>query len=72
MGNKKKLKFTAYALSAIGTALYLYGYFADGSAALISWPEWASEYVPNLQAELGLAISFIALIPLFAAKPQEE
>lgn len=71
MSSEKKLKTIAYVLSAIGTALYLYGYFAEGTSALINWPAWASEYVPNVEAELGLVISFIALIPLFAAKPED-
>ncbi len=65
----RQLKILGWVVSLVGTALYLYGYFSDGGAALINWPvylpDWAVEFVPNWQAELGFALSIVGSIPLY-------
>ena len=38
-------------------------------AVVLDWagttPWWIAEFVPNLEAELGLALSFLALVPIY-------
>jgi hypothetical protein len=50
-------------LSLFGTAVWLYGYLATGTPPLINWrahtPWWIANYLPNLQAEIGMAIMCI-------------
>mgnify|MGYP006919340014 CR=1 FL=1 len=63
------LKTIGWVLSIIGGAMYMYGYFADGGAALVDWPlylpEWAVQFIPNWQAEAGLVVSVIGAVPLY-------
>jgi hypothetical protein len=44
----------------VGLALWSYGYFVGGHSALIDWhqhvPFWIADYLPNIEAELGMAI----------------
>lgn len=63
------IKPIGWIVSIIGMGLWLYGYFAEGGASVIDWPQyipaWAADFVPNWQAELGFAISLIGMIPLY-------
>jgi len=65
----RRLKAVGWVLSIIGAALYCYGYFAVGGAALINWPlylpDWAIQFLPNWQAEAGFALSIIGAIPIY-------
>jgi hypothetical protein len=51
-----------WAIYAVGFAIWLFGYLSAGHAALFDWkaatPWWISSFVPNLEAELGLALMF--------------
>jgi hypothetical protein len=58
-------------ICALGAALWLYGYFVTGHPALLDWasfsPHWIYAYIPNLEAEIGLAAcvagSVLAIMP---------
>jgi len=49
--------------------LCVYGYFIDGNAVFINWPrylpDWAAEYIPNREVEIGYAMSMIGMIPIY-------
>jgi hypothetical protein len=50
-----------------GFAIWLFGYLSAGHAPLFDWdaatPWWISSFVPNFEAELGLALTFASMIP---------
>ena len=58
-----------YALSIVGLALWSYGYFIGGHAALIDWnrhvPSWIADYLPNIEAELGMIIMCIGTVFIY-------
>ena len=64
-----RLKAIGWIISILGTALYLYGYFADGGTPVINWPlylpEWAAAFVPTWEAELGFALSIVGSLPIY-------
>jgi hypothetical protein len=45
-----------------------FGYLSTGHAAAFDWnvaaPSWISSFVPNLEAEFGLALMFASMIPI--------
>jgi hypothetical protein len=51
------------------TAGLLFGYLSAGHAAEFDWdviaPSWISSFVPNLEAEFGLALMFTSMIPIY-------
>jgi hypothetical protein len=58
-------RFTQQALRFGFSAIYL----SAGHAPLFDWkvatPWWISSFVPNLEAELGLALMFASVIPIY-------
>ncbi len=64
-----RLTAIGWTVSVIGTALYAYGYFVTGNASMVDWsqylPKWGVEFVPNVEAELGFALSIIGSIPIY-------
>jgi hypothetical protein len=73
MGTRSSLKKTAksvgWVIYAVGFAIWLFGYLSAGHAPLFDWeaatPWWISSFVPNLEAELGLALMFASMIPIY-------
>jgi hypothetical protein len=55
-------KSIGWAIYAAGFAIWLFGYLSAGHAPLFDWKAatawWISSFVPNLEAELGLALMF--------------
>ena len=53
----------------IGTALWLYGFFAIGHSTLIDWnahtPRWIAEFLPNMESELGMGLVLIGMMPAY-------
>jgi len=51
----------------IGFAIWLYGYLSEGTKSIIDWvattPAWVSDYLPNLEAEIGMLIMCLGMIP---------
>ena len=47
----------------------VFGYLSAGHASAFDWdvatPSWISSFVPNLEAELGLALMFASMIPIY-------
>jgi hypothetical protein len=64
MANPKSIGWAIY---AAGFVIWLFGYVSTGHAAAFDWdaatPWWISSFIPNLEAELGLALSFASMIP---------
>src|SRR5262249_18103887 len=64
IANAKRIGWAIY---AAGFAIWLFGYLSAGHAPLFDWdaatPWWISTFVPNLEAELGLALTFASMIP---------
>jgi hypothetical protein len=60
-------KSVGWVIYAAGFAIWLFGYLSKGHASLFDWksatPWWISSFVPNLEAEIGLALSFASAIP---------
>jgi hypothetical protein len=49
--------------------IWLFGYLSAGHVPLFGWavvtPWWISSFVPNLEAELGLALMFASMMPIY-------
>lgn len=52
-----------------GMALWLYGYFTSGHPSLIDWhastPWWIADWLPNIESEIGMALVFAGMVPLY-------
>jgi hypothetical protein len=68
-GRIANAKSIGWAIYAGGFAIWLFGYLSAGHAPLFDWkaatPWWISSFVPNLEAELGLALMFASVIPIY-------
>ena len=66
MANAKSIGWTIY---AAGFVIWLFGYLSAGHASAFDWdvatPSWISSFVPNVEAELGLALMFASMIPIY-------
>jgi hypothetical protein len=66
-GRIANAKSFGWAIYAAGFAIWLFGYLSTGHAPVFDWkattPWWISSFVPNLEAELGLALMFASVIP---------
>ena len=62
-------KSIGWAIYAAGFVIWLFGYVSAGHASVFDWdvatPSWISSFVPNLEAELGLALMFASMIPIY-------
>jgi hypothetical protein len=62
-------KIFGWAIYAVGFAIWLFGYLSAGHAPLFDWnattPWWISSFVPNLEAEVGMALMFASMIPIY-------
>jgi len=58
-----------WAIMLAGTALWIYGYFVTGHPSLIDWhastPWWISEFLPNLESEIGMVLTFAGMVPIY-------
>jgi hypothetical protein len=66
-GRIANAKSFGWAIYVAGFAIWLFGYLSAGHAPVFDWkvatPWWISSFVPNLEAELGLALMFASKIP---------
>ena len=64
-----KLTIVGWTMSAVGTALWLYGYFTPGNPTLIAWqantPWWIADFLPNLESEIGMVLVFASMVPIY-------
>jgi hypothetical protein len=66
MANSKSIGWAIY---VAGFVIWLFGYLSTGHAAAFDCdaaaPSWISSFVPNLEAESGLALMFASMIPIY-------
>jgi hypothetical protein len=64
-------KTFGWAIYAAGFAIWLFGYLSAGHAPVFDWnataPWWICSFVPNLEAELGMALMFASMIPIYGS-----
>jgi hypothetical protein len=62
-------KTFGWLIYAAGFAIWLFGYLSVGHGPVFDWnaatPWWISSFVPNLEAELGMALMFASMIPIY-------
>jgi hypothetical protein len=62
-------KSIRWAIYAAGFVIWLFGYLSAGHASIFHWdvftPWRISSFAPNLEAELGLALMFASMIPIY-------
>jgi len=58
----------------LGTILWLYRYFVTGPPALIDWQArtqwWIASYLPNIESEIGLALVWASMVPMYWPSPR--
>jgi hypothetical protein len=72
-------KGIGWAIYAAGFMIWFFGYMSAGHASVFEFdwdqvtPWWISSFVPNLEAESGLALMFASMIPIYgrAARKRE-
>jgi hypothetical protein len=68
-GRIANAKTFGWVIYAAGFAIWLFGYLSAGHASIFHWnvatPWWISSFVPNLEAELGLALMLASVIPIY-------
>jgi hypothetical protein len=68
-GRLPNAKSIGWAIYAAGFAIWLFGYLSAGHAPVFDWvvatPWWISTCVPNREAELGLALMFASMVPIY-------
>jgi hypothetical protein len=56
-------------VSLLGTALWVYGYFAAGNRSVVDWhantPWWIADFLPSIEPEIGLALAIIGMVPIY-------
>ena len=66
MANAKSIGWAIY---AAGFVIWIFGCLSAGHPPVFDWdvatPSWISSFVPNLEAELGLALMFASMIPIY-------
>jgi hypothetical protein len=64
-----KPAIVGWVISLVGTALWIYGYYIPGNTSVVDWhahaPSWISMYLPNIESEIGAALAFIGMIPIY-------
>jgi hypothetical protein len=60
-------KGIGWAIYAAGLVIWLFGYVSAGHASVFDWRADTRifSFVPNLEAELGLALMFASMIPIY-------
>ena len=58
-----------WVISLLGMTLWIYGYLATGNPPLVNWsaitPSWISDFLPNIESEIGMALAFAGMIPIY-------
>jgi hypothetical protein len=68
-GKMPNAKSIGWAIYAAGFSIWLFGYLSVGHASIFRLdavtPWWISSFVPNREAELGLALMFASMVPIY-------
>ena len=63
-----KSAIVGWAISSVGTAPWVYGYFVSGHHPLIdlraNTPWWIADFLPNFESEIGMVLAFGGMIPM--------
>ena len=65
MNKLNRINITGWAITLLAGGLWLYGYLAAGHPPLLDWgsaPWWIADFVPNMEAEIGLALMFVGTV----------
>jgi hypothetical protein len=58
-----------WVIELVGTVFWIYGYFAIGHPSIINWhagtPWWIADYLPNIESEIGMALVFAGMFPIY-------
>jgi hypothetical protein len=64
-----KTVIIGWIISLAGIALWIYGYFVTGNPSLIDWqantPRWIADFLPNIESEIGMALAFAGMVPIY-------
>jgi hypothetical protein len=67
--SSRYLVILGWAASMVGLAFWTYGYFAGSAPSVVPWarlaPEWVSDWLPNLEAEIGMLLLIFGSVPLY-------
>jgi|SRR6516164_2369449 hypothetical protein len=68
-GRLANAKSIGWAIYAVGLVIWLFGYLSAGHASALDWegatPSWISSFIPNFEAEVGLALMFASMVPIY-------
>jgi hypothetical protein len=68
-GRMANAKSIGWAIYSAGFVIWLFGYLSVGHASAFDWdaatPWWISSFVPNREAEFGLALTFVSMVPIY-------
>lgn len=65
MGSVSKTVIAGWIIELSGTALWTYGYFATGHPPLSEQILHLGNFLPNIEAEIGMLLVFVGMIPLY-------
>ena len=69
LGRMANAKSIGWAIYAAGFVIWFFGYLSVGHAPAFDWdvalPWWSSSFVPNREAEVGLALPFVSMVPIY-------
>ena len=61
-----------WAITLLGCALWIYGYFITGSTSFLNWPSfapsWIADTLTNWQSELGMLLTLVGSVPIYYAQ----
>jgi hypothetical protein len=64
-----KIVAAGWIIQILGMALWTFGYFVGGHPPFVDWPayapHWIAEFLPTWQAELGMIVMFVGMIPIY-------
>ena len=64
------IKAAGWLIYTAGFTLWLYGYLSTQNIPpFLDWrnfsPWWIADFIPNVQAELGIALMLVGMIPIY-------
>ncbi len=69
-----KTMIVGWSMELVGTAVWIYGYFAAGHPSFMDWhahtPWWIADYLPNIESEIGMVLVFAGMIPMYWPQPE--
>jgi hypothetical protein len=64
-----KIAMVGWGITLFGTLVWVYGYYTTGSPSIVDWranaPAWIADYLPNKEAEIGMLMLCVGMIPIY-------